>query len=60
MLEFFNSERLANIIIGAAIFPMLWIPYHRSRQYFISRGLPTNWRPGAVKQLRQKGWWNAS
>lgn len=53
MLEFFNSERLVNIIIGAAIFPLLWIPYHRSRQYFISLGLPVRWRAGAtLKKLR--------
>lgn len=53
MLEFFNSERLVNIIVGAAIFPLLWIPYHRSRQYFISRGLPIRWSPGAtLKKLR--------
>lgn len=50
----FTDEQFLRVMVGATLGPFVYIPYHRARQYFISRNLPTNWKPGRVLQkLRQ-------
>lgn len=41
-----------SIAVAAALLPFVWRPWHKDRDYFRSRGLPTDWSPGAI--IREK------